>query len=32
MIFDIWNPLLTPAERDLMAVATAGIAEYFDAP
>jgi aspartyl/asparaginyl beta-hydroxylase (cupin superfamily)/Tfp pilus assembly protein PilF len=32
MIFDIWNPLLTPAERDLMSVATAGIAEYFDAP
>lgn len=32
MIFDIWNPLLTPAERDLMTVATAGIAEFFDAP
>jgi len=32
MIFDIWNPLLTAAERDLMSVATAGIAEYFDAP
>jgi aspartate beta-hydroxylase len=32
MIFDIWNPLLTAAERDLMTVATAGIAEYFDAP
>jgi aspartyl/asparaginyl beta-hydroxylase (cupin superfamily) len=30
MIFDIWNPLLTAAERDLMAVATAGIAEFFD--
>jgi aspartyl/asparaginyl beta-hydroxylase (cupin superfamily) len=32
MIFDIWNPLLTAAERDLMTVATAGIAEFFDAP
>jgi aspartyl/asparaginyl beta-hydroxylase (cupin superfamily) len=32
MIFDIWNPLLSAAERDLMSVATAGIAEYFDAP
>jgi aspartyl/asparaginyl beta-hydroxylase (cupin superfamily) len=32
MIFDIWNPLLTPAERELMTVATAGIAEYFDSP
>jgi aspartate beta-hydroxylase len=32
MIFDIWNPLLTAAERDLMRVATAGIAEFFDAP
>jgi len=32
MIFDIWNPLLTPAERALMAVATAGIAEFFDSP
>jgi aspartate beta-hydroxylase len=31
LIFDIWNPLLTVAERDLMSVATAGIAEYFDA-
>jgi aspartyl/asparaginyl beta-hydroxylase (cupin superfamily)/Tfp pilus assembly protein PilF len=32
MIFDIWNPLLTAAERDLMRVATAGIAEFFAAP
>ena len=32
MIFDIWNPLLSPAERDLMTVATAGIAEFFDSP
>jgi len=29
MIFDIWNPLLSPAERELMTVATAGIAEFF---
>jgi aspartate beta-hydroxylase len=32
LIFDIWNPLLTAAERDLMRVATAGIADFFDAP
>jgi aspartate beta-hydroxylase len=32
LIFDIWNPLLTPAERDLMAAATAGIAEFSEAP
>ena len=32
LIFDIANPLLTLAERDLMAVATAGIAEFFDEP
>jgi aspartyl/asparaginyl beta-hydroxylase (cupin superfamily) len=32
MIFDIWNPLLTAAERDLMRVATAGIAEFFETP
>jgi aspartate beta-hydroxylase len=30
LIFDIWNPLLTSAERELMTVATAGIAEFFD--
>jgi len=32
MIFDIWNPFLTPAERDLMTAATTGIAEFFDSP
>jgi aspartyl/asparaginyl beta-hydroxylase (cupin superfamily) len=30
LIFDIWNPLLTPAERDLMTVATAAIAEFYE--
>ncbi len=30
LIFDIWNPLLSPAEQDLMAVATAAIAEFYD--
>jgi aspartate beta-hydroxylase len=30
LIFDIWNPLLSPAERELMTVATAGIAEFFE--
>jgi aspartate beta-hydroxylase len=30
LIFDIWNPLLSPAERELMTVATAAIAEYFE--
>jgi aspartyl/asparaginyl beta-hydroxylase (cupin superfamily) len=29
LIFDIWNPLLTTAERDLMTVATAAIAEFY---
>jgi aspartate beta-hydroxylase len=29
LIFDIWNPLLTPAERELMTAATAAIAEFF---
>jgi aspartyl/asparaginyl beta-hydroxylase (cupin superfamily) len=29
LIFDIWNPLLTQAERDLMTAATAAIAEYY---
>ena len=29
LIFDIWNPLLTPAERELMKVATAAIAEFY---
>jgi aspartate beta-hydroxylase len=30
LIFDIWNPLLTQAERDLMRVATTGIADFFE--
>lgn len=30
LIFDIWNPLLSPAEQDLMTVATAAIAEFYD--
>jgi len=30
LIFDIWNPLLTQAERDLMAVATSGITEFLE--
>jgi aspartate beta-hydroxylase len=29
LVFDIWNPLLTPAERELMTAATAAIAEFF---
>ncbi len=29
LIFDIWNPLMTRAERDLMTVATAAIAEFY---
>jgi aspartate beta-hydroxylase len=29
LIFDIWNPLLTQAERELMTVATAAIAEFY---
>jgi len=29
-IFDVWNPLLTPAERELMTVATATVGEFFD--
>ena len=29
LIFDIWNPLMTPAEQDLMTVATAAIAEFY---
>jgi aspartyl/asparaginyl beta-hydroxylase (cupin superfamily) len=29
MIFDIWNPLLTQAERELISAATAGIAEFY---
>jgi aspartate beta-hydroxylase len=30
LIFDIWNPLLTPAERDLMSVATEAIADFYE--
>jgi hypothetical protein len=30
LIFDIWNPLLTQVERDLMRVVTTGIADFFD--
>ncbi len=29
LIFDIWNPLLTPAEQALMAAASAAIAEFY---
>lgn len=29
LIFDIWNPLMTAAEQDLMTVATAAIAEFY---
>jgi aspartate beta-hydroxylase len=29
LIFDIWNPLLTPAERDLMAAATTAVADFY---
>jgi aspartyl/asparaginyl beta-hydroxylase (cupin superfamily) len=29
LIFDIWNPLLTGAERELMTAATAAIAEFY---
>ncbi len=34
LIFDIWNPLLTPAERDLASALTAGIGRFYgaDAP
>jgi aspartate beta-hydroxylase len=31
LIFDIWNPLLTPAEQELMTAATAAIAEFYSA-
>ncbi|MGH8249120.1 MAG: aspartyl/asparaginyl beta-hydroxylase domain-containing protein [Steroidobacteraceae bacterium] len=30
LIFDIWNPQLTAAERDLVRAATTGIADYYD--
>jgi len=29
LIFDVWNPLLSAAERELMTVATAAIAEFY---
>ena len=29
LIFDIWSPFLTPAERDLMSVVTSGVGEYY---
>ena len=29
LIFDIWNPLLTPTERELMVSATTAIAEFY---
>jgi len=34
LIFDIWNPLLTAAERDLVSALTLGIGRYYgvDAP
>jgi aspartyl/asparaginyl beta-hydroxylase (cupin superfamily) len=34
LIFDIWNPLLTAAERDLVRALTIGIGRYYgvDAP
>ena len=32
LIFDIWNPLLTEAERELIAVATTGVAEFYADP
>ncbi len=28
LIFDVWNSFLTPAERDLLSVVTAGVQEY----
>lgn len=30
LIFDIWNPLLTPAERDLMTAATTAMADFYE--
>jgi aspartyl/asparaginyl beta-hydroxylase (cupin superfamily) len=34
LIFDIWNPLLTSAERDLVRAMTVGLGRYYgtDAP
>jgi aspartate beta-hydroxylase len=30
LICDIWNPYLTPAERDMVSAATAGIQEFYE--
>ncbi|HET9444738.1 MAG TPA: aspartyl/asparaginyl beta-hydroxylase domain-containing protein [Steroidobacteraceae bacterium] len=30
LIFDIWNPYLTSAERDLLSATVTGIAKYYD--
>jgi aspartyl/asparaginyl beta-hydroxylase (cupin superfamily) len=30
LIFDVWNAFLTPAERDLVSVVTAGVQEYSE--
>ena len=32
LIFDIWNPLLTAAERDMIRAATEIYAQYYDLP
>ena len=32
LIFDIWNPLLTAAERELVRVAVEGVRDYYAAP
>ncbi|HET7756060.1 MAG TPA: aspartyl/asparaginyl beta-hydroxylase domain-containing protein [Steroidobacteraceae bacterium] len=32
LIFDVWNPFLTPAERDLTRAATEAVASYYGAP
>jgi aspartyl/asparaginyl beta-hydroxylase (cupin superfamily) len=32
LIFDIWNPLLTEAEREIIRVATIGISEFYQDP
>ena len=32
LIFDVWNPLLSKAERELMTVATAAIADFYAEP
>jgi len=30
LIFDVWNPYLSPAERDLVRVITHGVGEYYE--